>query len=60
MPKVDAASTMARYRSLHQTLSQGLVASVHDCSDGGGGGLLAIFQIIFLGDEATTNPLAGR
>ncbi|MDT8447452.1 MAG: AIR synthase-related protein [bacterium] len=35
VPKVDAASAMARYRSLHQALTQGLVASVHDCSDGG-------------------------
>lgn len=35
VPQVDAAAARARYQALHQAMQQGLVASAHDCSDGG-------------------------
>jgi phosphoribosylformylglycinamidine synthase len=35
VPKVDAKSAMARYRSVNSAQAQGLVASCHDLSDGG-------------------------
>jgi phosphoribosylformylglycinamidine synthase subunit PurSL len=35
VPKVDAATALARYQALHQAMSRGLVASCHDLSDGG-------------------------
>ncbi len=34
-PKVDTAAAAERYDRLHRAISQGLVASCHDCSDGG-------------------------
>ncbi len=34
-PKVDAAKARKLYNALHSAISQGLVASCHDCSDGG-------------------------
>ena len=34
-PKVDTAAAAARYKRLHQAIAAGLVASCHDCSDGG-------------------------
>jgi len=35
VPKVNAAEAKARYQALHQAITAGLVASCHDCSDGG-------------------------
>lgn len=35
VPRVDAASAMARYRTLNTAQARGLVASCHDLSDGG-------------------------
>jgi phosphoribosylformylglycinamidine synthase len=35
VPKVDAAKAIKIYRALHKAIRQGLVASCHDCSDGG-------------------------
>ncbi|GAB6081687.1 phosphoribosylformylglycinamidine synthase subunit PurS [Desulfuromonas carbonis] len=35
VPRVDAASALARYRALNAAQAQGLVASCHDLSDGG-------------------------
>jgi phosphoribosylformylglycinamidine synthase len=35
VPKVDAERAMARYRALSKAIREGLVASCHDCSDGG-------------------------
>jgi len=35
VPKVDAATAMARYRSVNAAQGKGLVASCHDLSDGG-------------------------
>ncbi len=35
VPKVDITSALARYKSLHGAIMNGLVASCHDLSDGG-------------------------
>ena len=35
VPKVDAAKALKTYRTLHQAMQEGLIASCHDCSDGG-------------------------
>ncbi len=35
VPMVDIESALARYHALEQAISKGLVASCHDCSDGG-------------------------
>ena len=41
VPQVDAKKAMKLYRSLHKAITAGLVASCHDCSDGGLGVALA-------------------
>jgi phosphoribosylformylglycinamidine synthase len=41
VPKVDAERAMALYRALAKAIREGLVASCHDCSDGGLGVALA-------------------
>jgi phosphoribosylformylglycinamidine synthase II len=41
VPKVDAKSAKTRYEALHRAIMAGLVASCHDCSDGGLGVALA-------------------
>jgi phosphoribosylformylglycinamidine synthase subunit PurSL len=41
VPKVNAAGAKALYEALHRAISAGLVASCHDCSDGGLGVALA-------------------
>lgn len=35
VPRVDASSSLERYRAYHSAIQQGLVASCHDLSDGG-------------------------
>ncbi len=35
VPRVDAGRAIKLYRSLHKAMGAGLVASCHDCSDGG-------------------------
>jgi phosphoribosylformylglycinamidine synthase len=35
LPRVDAATALARYRAYHRAVVDGLVASCHDLSDGG-------------------------
>ena len=35
IPKVDAQKALKLYRALHKAIKAGLVASCHDCSDGG-------------------------
>jgi phosphoribosylformylglycinamidine (FGAM) synthase-like enzyme len=40
-PRVDMESSAERYQKLHQAIMKGLVASCHDCSDGGLGVALA-------------------
>lgn len=41
VPKVREADSLPRYRALEQAIKDGLVASCHDCSDGGLGVALA-------------------
>lgn len=41
VPKVDMDSAVKRYSSIHKAIQSGLVASCHDCSDGGLGVALA-------------------
>jgi phosphoribosylformylglycinamidine synthase subunit PurSL len=41
VPRVDAPRNMALYRALHAAMAKGLVASCHDCSEGGLGVTLA-------------------
>ncbi len=41
VPTVDPEGARARYEALHQAIATGLVASCHDCSDGGLGAALA-------------------
>jgi len=41
VPQVDAKKAMKLYRALHKAMEAGLVASCHDCSDGGLGVALA-------------------
>jgi phosphoribosylformylglycinamidine synthase II len=41
VPKVDATSAKALYEAIHRAIAAGLVASCHDCSDGGLGVALA-------------------
>ena len=41
IPKVHAKTAKARYKALHRAIMAGLVASCHDCSDGGLGVALA-------------------
>ncbi|PKN86018.1 MAG: hypothetical protein CVU51_07845 [Deltaproteobacteria bacterium HGW-Deltaproteobacteria-1] len=41
VPQVDAKKAMKLYRALHKAIAAGLVASCHDCSDGGLGVALA-------------------
>jgi phosphoribosylformylglycinamidine synthase len=35
VPRVNAVKAIKIYRSLHQAIQQGIIASCHDCSDGG-------------------------
>jgi phosphoribosylformylglycinamidine synthase subunit PurSL len=35
VPKVDAQTALIRYKRLHAAITKGLIASAHDCSDGG-------------------------
>ncbi|MBM4314373.1 MAG: phosphoribosylformylglycinamidine synthase [Deltaproteobacteria bacterium] len=41
VPKVDAKTAKPRYEALHRAIMAGLIASCHDCSDGGLGVALA-------------------
>jgi phosphoribosylformylglycinamidine (FGAM) synthase-like enzyme len=41
VPKVDVKTAKPRYEALHRAIMAGLVASCHDCSDGGLGVALA-------------------
>jgi phosphoribosylformylglycinamidine synthase len=41
VPKVNGAEALSRYRALARAMAAGLVASCHDCSDGGLGVALA-------------------
>ncbi len=35
VPRVDAPGALDRYKKLHKAMTKGLIASAHDCSDGG-------------------------
>jgi phosphoribosylformylglycinamidine synthase subunit PurSL len=41
VPKVVAAKAIKTYRDLHKAMHSGIIASCHDCSDGGMAGALA-------------------
>lgn len=47
VPKVNAADAMKMYRALQKAIGAGLVASCHDCSDGGLG--VALIETAFAG-----------
>ena len=48
VPQVDAKNAMRLYRALNKAIRAGLVASCHDCSDGGLG--IALAETAFAGD----------
>ena len=50
VPKVDAARAKALYTALSKAIREGLVASCHDCSDGGLG--VALAETAFSGGSA--------
>ena len=56
VPIVDPVRARARYEVLHQSITKGLVASCHDCSDGGLGAALA--ESAFAGGFGMTLDLA--
>lgn len=41
VPRVDAKTALTIYRAIHRAVEEGLIASCHDCSDGGLGVALA-------------------
>ena len=47
VPRVDAAVAMKMYRAVHKAMQAGLVASCHDCSDGGL--VVALMETAFAG-----------
>jgi phosphoribosylformylglycinamidine synthase len=56
-PKVDRGRAAARYHLLHKAMEEGLVASCHDCSDGGLG--VALAETAFSGGLGMTVDLRG-
>jgi phosphoribosylformylglycinamidine synthase len=54
-PAVDAAASARRYARLHAAMQAGLVASCHDCSDGGLA--VALAETAFSGDLGLTVDL---
>jgi phosphoribosylformylglycinamidine synthase II len=55
VPQVDPQSAIIRYRKLYEAIQDGLVASAHDCSDGGLGVTLA--ESAFAGNIGMTVDL---
>ena len=47
VPQVDVKKAIKKYRALHKAIEAGLVASCHDCSDGGLG--IALIETAFAG-----------
>ena len=47
VPQVDVKKAIKKYRALHKAIGAGLVASCHDCSDGGLG--IALIETAFAG-----------
>jgi len=56
VPQVDPKSAIIRYQKLHEAIQTGLIASAHDCSDGGLGVTLA--ESAFAGNIGMTIDLA--
>jgi phosphoribosylformylglycinamidine synthase len=56
VPKVDAKTAKKRYAALSQAMDKGLVASCHDCADGGLG--VALAETAFSGALGMTVELA--
>jgi phosphoribosylformylglycinamidine synthase len=48
VPQVDVKKAIKKYRALHKAIQAGVVASCHDCSDGGLG--IALIETAFAGD----------
>ena len=48
VPQVDAKKALKKYRALHKAIEAGMVASCHDCSDGGL--VIALAETAFAGD----------
>jgi len=48
VPQVNVKKAIKKYRALHKAIQAGLVASCHDCSDGGLG--IALIETAFAGD----------
>ena len=57
VPQIDTTRNLALYRALTETMSNGLVRSAHDCSDGGLA--VAIAECCFGCDGGTTINLDG-
>jgi phosphoribosylformylglycinamidine synthase len=55
VPKVNGAEALSRYRALARAMAAGLVASCHDCSDGGLG--VALAETAFAGGLGLTIDL---
>ena len=47
VPQVDVKKAIKKYRALHKAIQSGLIASCHDCSDGGLG--IALAETAFAG-----------
>jgi phosphoribosylformylglycinamidine synthase len=47
VPQVDVKKAIKKYRALHKAIQSGLIASCHDCSDGGLG--IALIETAFAG-----------
>jgi phosphoribosylformylglycinamidine synthase len=56
VPRVDAPAALRLYRALHEAIRGGLVASCHDCSDGGLG--VALAESAFSGGRGMQVQLA--
>jgi phosphoribosylformylglycinamidine synthase len=56
VPRVDAPAALRLYRALHEAIRSGLVASCHDCSDGGLG--VALAESAFSGGRGMQVQLA--
>ncbi len=58
VPQVDTKEAMKLYRALHKAIKAGLVASCHDCSDGGLG--VALAETAFAGGLGLEHRFKGR
>jgi phosphoribosylformylglycinamidine synthase len=56
VPKVDGPAAMKLYKAVSEAIKQGLIASCHDCSDGGLG--VALAETAFSGGLGVTADLS--